>query len=271
MLDDILAEGWRPEVARTLAGLLEGPGVAVFDFDDTCIEGDLGDAVFHHAVAAGSLTARLPGMPGDPTADQWLDEADRILAEEGPETGYPFFVRAFAGWSVSEFRRHARDVIEAERIAPRGRRPVGSHRVRSGIRYREPVAKLIGRLRRASWQVWIVSGTAQWAVEVGAEELGVPARCVHGQRVELAGDRLTAAPVSPTVFGRGKVQVLRDHLDAPPDLAVGDSPNDLHLLQWARRALVLDAGDANSLGPLARERGWSVQPVASSWRPDLFG
>lgn len=271
MLDTHLADGWRPEVAQRLADLLAAPGVAVFDFDDTCIEGDLGDAVFHHAAAAGSLTARLPGMPDDPTADQWLEEADRILAEDGPETGYPFFVQAFAGWTVTEFRGHARDVVEAEQAAPRGRRSIGTHRVRSGIRYRRSVSRLIERLRRASWQVWIVSGTAQWAVEVGAEALGVPSRRVRGQRVDLDGDRLTAVPVHPTVFGQGKVQVLRDRLDGPPDLAVGDSPNDLHLLQWARHALVLDAGDANSLGPVARERGWSVQPVASSWRPDLFG
>ncbi len=271
MLDEILADGWSPAVARQLAGLLEGPGVAVFDFDDTCIDGDLGDAVFHHAVAAGSLTARLPGMPDAPTTDHWLGEADRILAEEGPETGYPFFVRAFAGWTVTGFRRHARDVLAVERGAPRGRRPIGTHRVRSGIRYRRRVVRLIERLQRASWQVWIVSGTAEWAVEVGAEELGVPPERVCGQRVELEGQRLTAEPVHPTVFGAGKVEVLRGLLDAPPDLAVGDSPNDLQLLQWARRAVVLDAGDANSLGPLARSRGWSVQPVASSWRPDLFG
>ena len=82
MYDDILADGFSAAVARQLAGLIEGPGVAVFDFDDTCIEGDLGDAVFHHAVAAGSLTARLPGMPDDPAVDPWLDEAERILAEE---------------------------------------------------------------------------------------------------------------------------------------------------------------------------------------------
>ncbi len=271
MIDALLSDGWAAPVARQLADLLGRPGVAVFDFDDTCIEGDLGDAVFQHAAEAGTLTADLPGLPPEPAPDDWLTAADRVLAEHGPEVGYPFFVQAFAGWSVEAFREHARDVLAREQVAPRGRRSLEMHRVRSGIRYREPVVRLARRLRDAGWDLWIVSGTAQWAVEVGVEPLGVAAGRVCGQRVEVHDGQLTAVPVRPTVFGEGKVEVLRERLDAPPDLAVGDSPNDTQMLRWSRSALVMDAGDANSLGPLARERGWGVQPVPSSWRPDLFG
>lgn len=271
MIDVLESDGWSTPVARQLAHLLDCPGVAVFDFDDTCIEGDLGDAVFHHAVEAGSISTALFDLPAHPTADDWLATADRLLEEHGPEVGYPFFVQAFAGWSVDDLRAHARAVLLREQAAPRGQRALGSQRVRSGIRYRDPVVRLARRLRDAGWDLWIVSGTAQWAVEVGADPLGVAAHRVCGQRVEVRDGTLTDVPVRPTVFGAGKVEVLRERLDGRPDLALGDSPNDTQMLQWSRHAVVLDAGDANSLGPLARERGWGVQPVRSSWRPSLFG
>jgi len=88
MFDDLVADGWCTEVASRLVPLLERSGVAVFDFDDTCIEGDLGDAVFHHAVEAGTLTTTLPDTSDRPSAAQWLSAAQRTLDIAGPQEGY---------------------------------------------------------------------------------------------------------------------------------------------------------------------------------------
>ncbi len=251
------------EVART-----QRAGVATLDFDDTCIAGDIGDAIFHRAAEQGLLEP--PGR----SAAEWLRRAEQILDERGPGKGYAYVLEVFAGMELGRFEEHVRDTLSQELAATVGRRALAGGdgiRVRSGIRYRRRVRQLIRRLDEAGWQVWIISGSALWAVRIAAASLGVAAEHVLGQRTELRDGCLTDRSVEPPVFGAGKVQVLSRVLGRPPDLAIGDSPNDRHLLEWAAHGLVMDAGDANSMAPEASARGWAVEPVPSSWRPSIFG
>ncbi len=282
MRDELRRHGWGDEAAERVAAAVatvtaeNRPGIAALDFDDTCIAGDLGDAIFHHAAAAGSLAADvLPGWRSvaPPGAPDWLAAVEHALAAGGPARAYGFVLEAFAGWPLEAFRAHCRDTLSAELEAPVGGQRLGGpsgSRVRSGIRFRTRVGALVGRLRDLGWQVWVVSGSAEWAVEVAVERFGVAPGRVRGQRVVVRDGLLTGEGVSPAVFGPGKVAVLEPLLEHPPDLALGDSPNDRELLGWARAAVVMDAGDANSLGREARARGWAVEPTGAVWRPDIF-
>lgn len=283
MLRDLLEDGWGVEAATRIAAAVAAiagagrPGVAALDFDDTCIVGDLGDAVFHRAVEADTLDpVGLPdGGPRDP-ADRpaaWLAAAEAALERGGPGAAYSFVLEAFAGWTLDRFRAHARQVLAAELAAEQGTRPLTGlprTRVRSGIRRRRRVGRLIERLGGCGWTVVVVSGSAEWAVEEAVVSLGVAPGAVRGQRVRIRGDRLTREPEPPHVFGPGKVQVLSTLLPAPPDLALGDSPNDRELLGWATHAVAFDAGDANSIGDEARARGWAVEPAVAVGRPSVF-
>ncbi len=284
MYETLRDDGWGDPAAQALAGVIAAVdrdarvGQATLDFDDTCISGDLGDAVFHHAVEAGALDPRgLPGAvgsEGEPEPAAWLAAADHALAEGGPARAYAFVVQAFAGWTIAEFRRHVGRVLESELRSEPGSRPLaggGGARVRSGIRRRRRVASLIEHLHRRGWVVRIVSGSAQWAVEEAVASLGVSGDRVRGVRVGQHDGRLTREVLEPLPFGPGKVEALRPELPGGPDLALGDSPNDRELLAWARTAVAFDAGDANSLGREARERGWAVEPATAAWRPELFG
>lgn len=283
MLEDFLEDGWGAEAAGRMAAAVATvdaagrPGVAALDFDDTCIVGDLGDAVFHRAVEADTLDpAGLPnGGPRDPAARPaaWLAAAEAALEGGGPGAAYSFVLEAFAGWTLARFRAHARQVLAAELAAEQGTRPLGGLArapVRSGIRRRRRVGRLIERLSARGWAVLVVSGSAEWAVEEAVAPLGVAPQRVFGQRVRIRRDRLTREPEPPHVFGPGKVQVLSTLLPAPPDLALGDSPNDRELLGWATHAVAFDAGDANSIGDEARTRGWAVEPAVAVGRPSLF-
>jgi phosphoserine phosphatase len=282
MREKLRGDGWGDEAAGRLAAAIaavaaEGrSGIATLDFDDTCIAGDLGDAVFHHAAATGSLAAgALPGWAttAPPRVRDWLAGAERALAAGGPAQAYGFVLEAFAGWPLDAFRAHCRTTLAAELEAPVGERrlagPAGP-RVRSGIRFRSRVGSLVARLHDLDWQVWIVSGSAEWAVEEAVGRFGVAPARVRGQRVAVREGVLTGEGIEPAVFGPGKVAVLEPLLAHPPDLALGDSPNDRELLGWARTAVVMDAGDANSLGREAGARGWAVEPTGPVWRPDLF-
>lgn len=283
MRDELRRHGWGDEAAERMAAAVAAvtaenrTGIAALDFDDTCIAGDLGDAIFHHAAEAGSLAAdALPGWVSSapPGALDWLAAAEHALAAGGPPRAYGFVLEAFAGWPLEAFRAHCRATLAAELEAAVGGRQLGGPsgpRVRSGIRFRTRVGALVGRLHDLGWQVWVVSGSAEWAVEVAVERFGVAPGRVRGQRVVVRDGVLTGEGGGPAVFGPGKVAVLEPLLEHPPDLALGDSPNDRELLGWARAAVVMDAGDANSLGRETPARGWAVEPTGAVWRPELFG
>ncbi len=273
--DELLRDGWCSEAATALAAIIGGTprGIAALDFDDTCIAGDIGDAIFHHAAERALLPGRPYGVsPSSEFVDpvSWLDAASRLLDERGPAEGYAYVLRAFAGVTEREFDRHVRAVLEHELSARVGTRPFDGRidrDVRSGIRYRQPVVHLARRLMALGWHVVLVSGSARRAVQIAAEPLGVAPENVVGLEVEIADGVMTDRIVGPLIYGPGKVTALRAVLPRPPDLAVGDSHNDLELLRWADAAVVIDGGDENSLGERAREEGWVVQPVGVVWRP----
>lgn len=273
MREELQRDGWSPQGARYLAQVIgmaaagAGQAVATLDFDDTCIAGDIGDAIFHRAAERGLLDP--PGR----SPQEWLERAEAILDERGPGRGYAYVLEVFAGMPLARFEEHVRWTLAQELADTVGQRWLAGDsriRVRSGIRYRRRMRRLIHRLHETRWQVWVVSGSALWAVQIAAASLGIPADRVLGQRTELEDGALTNRSVDPPVFGEGKVQVLSRVLDRPPDLAIGDSPNDRHLLGWATHGLVMDAGDTNSLAPEAASRGWAVEPVPRSWRPPIF-
>ena len=134
MRDELRRHGWGDEAAERVAAAVatvtaeNRPGIAALDFDDTCIAGDLGDAIFHHAAAAGSLAADvLPGWRSvaPPGAPDWLAAVEHALAAGGPARAYGFVLEAFAGWPLEAFRAHCRDTLSAELEAPVGGRGSG--------------------------------------------------------------------------------------------------------------------------------------------------
>ena len=273
MPESFQRDGWSPEAAQRLALAVSEVqasgrrGIAAIDLDDTCLVGDLGDAVFHRAAEQGGLDVHsVPAgrrAPDDPAG--WIALAREVAVSRGPGEGYAWMVEAFGGWTEEALRGHARDTLDIELAAPRGTRAVagGGAMVRSGIRVRSRTARLIGRLQDRGWRIWLVSASAHWAVEVAADLLGIPRGRVIGQRVHVAGGRLRPRAIPPPVHGLGKVSWLDAVLDAPPDLALGDSAGDRDLLGWARRAVLFDTGGEASLREWARREGWAVEPVAA--------
>ena len=54
------ADQWTPENRKRIESLLEGPpGQAVFDFDNTLIHGDLGEACMYYIAFQGLVRADL--------------------------------------------------------------------------------------------------------------------------------------------------------------------------------------------------------------------
>jgi phosphoserine phosphatase len=231
-------EGWLPEnrarLERTIAELGRGgarfdparPPVAVFDWDNTMMRGDIGDLVLAHAIenellfapedwsrvaplteAALAVLARdCRAEPGAPLPTR-SPECARAIAEivwEGTASGAPAFPiprarfyrgdyyllsQLFAGHGEDELRAIARAAFDAAVRAPVGNvETIGGVEIDRFARLHAPMVELVRALESAGWQPWIVSASPQVVVEVVAAEAGIPRERVIGVRLPRGAD-----------------------------------------------------------------------------------
>jgi phosphoserine phosphatase len=287
-----LSGSWRPENRARLERLIreqgkdspgydpERPPVAAFDWDNTMIRKDIGEAVFYRTVremsfrfdepgfwdliprefGRGELRRSLEAVRALPAAQarrspdyrryrELFHEIYERVKKEGPGMGieYGWLVQLMAGFSKEELERFADETIAEELAAPDGIRP-----------FRE-MFELVKQLQKAGWDVRVVSATAEWVVARFAARAGIPADHVHGARAATRGGRLTTRLTQKT-WGRGKADVLRRRAGRAPLLAAGDSNSDLQMLESSKgESLVVDRG-VEPLRSQASGRGWLIQP-----------
>ena len=222
---------WTPAVHKGLEDMLGQPGegrIAAFDFDQTCIFGDIGESILEAI---------------DPEAmAHYLD----LDAREGHAVSYPYCAAALGGRSLDELTdlvaRHTTDALRSGRVAPR-----------------PEIAMLQAAMRLRGWEVWVVTASARWAVLPLAARFGVAPANVLGMELAISEDGWLHKEVTGTVTYRaGKVQALLEATGSTPDFAAGDSITDLEMLRSATWRLLLDR-DAPHVREIAQEEGWWIQ------------
>ncbi|TNE91339.1 MAG: hypothetical protein EP330_05545 [Deltaproteobacteria bacterium] len=223
---------WDPGVHAGLSALLEEPGngrIAAFDFDQTCITGDIGESL-------------LDALGRDVRA-----EYERLDEEEGHEVSYPWCAAVLGGRTVEELDQFAASTSQA--CLDSGK-----------IRLRPEMIALQAALRDAGWQVWVVTASARRAVIPLAARYGVPAERVLGMELREVDGWAHEEVVGTVTYRQGKVDALFDATGRRPDLAAGDSITDLELLRSATYRLLLDRGAPHVRG-IAEEERWWIQPA----------
>lgn len=215
-----------------------------------------------------------------------------LRAREGGAAGAAWLATTLAGLTARDVRALAQEALTAELRRPLARRTLATAADGSvalaraaGIRYPDEMRDLVAALQRHGFDVWVVSATNQWTVEVGVQPLGIAPHHVVGARLAADPDgRLLPEIVPPLPWGPGKVAAVRTFIGRPPTLVIGDGAADRELLGTATALAVLieggrpvsDAppdqappetaggpGDApqDDLRALAAEEGWAVQPA----------
>jgi phosphoserine phosphatase len=298
---------WNEDVHARLVALIQRHGVgssgydachrplAVFDWDNTLIAGDIGDSAFADALEDGvlapegrDLRALLePLAPAHAAAlrelwprEKWPASAqppgelrwrvhrayDDLCREKGNAQGYPWLTLTFAGWTEPQLSAFAERVIAREL-----ERPMVADRIEGagdpvtvvrGVRIRPEMTALVAALDRAGFDVFVVTASPEWLVREFAPRVGIPRNHVIGMRATTTATRTTAVLDGPSTYRAGKVAAIRSRI-APggrvPVFAAGDALTDLDMMEEATDlALYIDRGDP-TVRARAEARGWAIQ------------
>jgi phosphoserine phosphatase len=299
--------GFTPEVQRRLEAFLKRaspPGsVATFDLDGTCEHHDTGEAVFYTMVREGlfdlealrdspevwapfahhpqvpdprrALLRRIESPSAQPEFERAMVHAYwQLLEKAGRPTAYLWAGQVLCGLTPERVREISATTIERETA-----RPLGAERlevapgvvleIAAGLRTYAPMVELLDRLRAAGVEIWFISATNRWTVEVYAGRfLNVPPEHIVAITPLVVDGRITARtdPNVPITGGPGKVEAIERFIRRRPVLAAGDSVSDWEMLcQASALRLVIDKGNRELRERVAGRRAageeqWVVQP-----------
>lgn len=214
--------GWYKENPKKINTFVEAHKnkneVAVFDWDNTIIKNDIGDATLfwmltHNLIyrpATWKITspfltpaaiaaldkncplgkeATLPTATNTPCANTILSiYSDGRLAGKGPawkKTYNPDTLEPAYAWVVSLMAGYTPDEIRkfaSEAIEWSLAQPV---QATYAIRIYTPMQDLISKLQKNGFDVWVLSASSQYLVETFAKKVGIPADHVIGVRAML--------------------------------------------------------------------------------------
>jgi HAD superfamily phosphoserine phosphatase-like hydrolase len=230
---------WDPAIAAGLERMLETtpadpPPVAAFDWDETCIRGDISETW---------LTYLDEAEPGRLAAYEAAVAADKRAAYER------LAIELVQGRHEVEVRRAVDDAFR--RAVTEGR-----------IGMRPAIRDLIWAMHRHGWQVWVVTASPTPVVQTVAQHYGIHPDHVIGMSSPPGEDgRYRPSLVAPVPFREGKLAALLARTGREPTFAAGDSDGDLWMLRAARHALLIDRGERTdpAVRAAATEAGWWVQ------------
>jgi len=286
-MPDIASIAYLPEpagsaLAAAVARLPRG-AAAVFDWDNTCIFNDIGDAAFDRALRTDDLRLapdeRAALLPGPLRDGPWsARRAEMHALYEDLETAvgatrrYEWVASLLAGRTDRDLEALAEAAIDEGLAAPLavevlrtgagGGGDAGREvRVPRGLRLYEPIVGLQRTLLAAGLDVRIVTASAAPLVRAFARRAGLDPDRVIGVRLDRdpATGRLLPRALSPFPYAEGKVAAIDRFIGRRPALVAGDSPGDLPMLRAATHTrLVIERDPRSEAARVARAEGWLV-------------
>ena len=233
---------WQADVYDALSAMLASTpsgALATFDWDNTCMTGDIGEAVLEDLDAA----------------DQGgrLHAYEDMCVERGKHVAYAWCAFQIAQRSEPDVTRFAERTFKA-RLAD-GR-----------MRVRPEIVDLIAAMHAAGWDVWVVSASEERLVKALAPHYGIAPERVIGMRLATANGLLQPHLDGPNTFRQGKVDAIDQRIGRRPTFAAGDAETDLEMLGSAKHRLFLDKrGQADDPTRVAVEAMGALVQSAVAW------
>lgn len=214
--------------------------IAAFDADGTLWDMDMGENFFDFQVK----NQLIPDLPREAWAHY------RKLHDKDQATAFLWLAQINKNRELSEIRNWAKQAF-----ADHGPIPVFPH-----------MKEIIDHLHNCKVQTYVVTASIRWAVEPGAELLGIPAENVIGVQTKVKNGIISDVQEGPVTWREGKVKgLLLNTQDKSPFFAAGNTMGDLALLESATHLRFANCTVAPhhhnfpteaSLAKIALERGW---------------
>ncbi|MBM9501313.1 HAD-IB family phosphatase [Leptospira sp. 201903071] len=236
---------WNPDLYETLSRL--SPGKAAFDFDNTLVKNDFGEAVMELFLSQGVPAYRedissffseknreriLSARFKDPLLFRSLvlEEYDSIQQNLGLEASYRWSSWIFSGHSPEELKTISRSVWNQH----------AEDSDSLSVKIYEPMKELVSHLQASGWEVWIVTASPQEIIQSVSKLFEIPEEKVLGMQLSLQNGIHSSRILEPFTYGKGKVARFQESARGLPDLAFGDSVNDFPLLESSKLGVFLD-------------------------------
>ncbi len=227
---------------------------AVFDFDNTCIHHDIGEAVLAHLcrkklLRSNALLPDLNPVSKEEYAHALFHHYWRLTDSGEKERAYLVAAGALAGYRADALDGIVRETLKYEGDIL-GKTDLFGRKIAKGLRAKEAARMILEYLARKGVKCWIVSASLQGLVQAMVSRLfGDFDLHVIGVRMEESSRVLGTKVLSPAPMFGGKVDCIKTYIDPTvrPILVAGDSEGDLAMLEYAQIRIVIDVGS-----PLAR-------------------
>lgn len=234
--------------------------IAVFDLDNTLLEGDVGEAVFFQ-LKIDEKTAPLT-VDRKPIPFTWEDYQG-LLAEDDKMAAYTRTVTAMAGIPTETVTDTTRRIVQSnDRFLESGnfRVPVPSP---------NPVMQaLVDYLKSLAYEIYIISASNHFSVRyVARVHFGIRESRVFGMKSRVtdikdpvSGKKITVLEnqlIEPVTVGEGKADTYRNFAGSvPPLITAGDSNTDIQVFN-----LTDSAGLIIWVGKDDKKLAWVKQQV----------
>ncbi len=208
------------------------PSIAVFDCDGTLWSGDAGADFFYWEIDHGIVS---------PAVAEWARARyeEYVAGRVGEEQMCGEMVTLNRGVSHQVLLRAAAEFFDE----------VISHRVFPELQ------ELTRRLAEQGCELWAVSSTNSWVVEVGAERFGIPTERVLAACANVENGCVTDCLIRvPT--DELKAIAIREVIGKPMEAVFGNSIHDQAMLEMAKYPFCVNPNPDLEL--IARLRGWPV-------------
>ncbi|TGL64074.1 HAD family hydrolase [Leptospira sarikeiensis] len=244
---------WSDEIFSYLEENLTGRKLhtVLFDFDNTLVRHDFGEAVMCELLLAGvpwikSLSPYFPEKDicerlehlrkADPKSfmDGIWQYYESKIEREGLGVGYRWSTWIFSGRSAKELEETAISVWEKNQ----------KDTTVNAVQAFQPTFEIVKALAQAGSKIWIVTASPEQVIQAVSEKWGIPRENVLGMRLVEENGILTPGLIEPFTYGIGKVELLNlANGNLGYDLAFGDSENDFPMLANTRsKGIFLDRG-----------------------------
>ena len=245
------------EIVRACGPL---PGrFAVFDFDNSCIVNDIQEATLAYLCKNSLLKnehlVQVPFNDKEGYSREVFLSYDKLLEEGKMKEAYVYAVRTMAGFAKEEICKLVSDVILSEGENLETQNIFGIDAAK-GLSVRPQVKMLMEALISAGCSVYVVTASSEEVVRSALKIWGFPDVVCLGVRNAEDNGVFADAIEEPTPIIEGKVDCIKKFIsaDKKPVLGVGDSMNDLPMLEYSEIKVVV--GRENALAKKAKENGW---------------